>query len=198
MEQIKQLKVMRGDAQKRLEQKREVIKKQMYALATSADAKLIKSLNPLIENLEKTLAKNIEAKNIEAKVLEAKIIEENMLELPNYGAQAVEFSNITISNVLPLHPRNDVDKTAEDALAKALNAVTPNIEKKAPAPIPAPIQEIILAPVEVAIDAEALVIPTAIAPTTISVPLTPAQRTQSELEKIAAQLRENISQNRTI
>lgn len=203
VEQIEQLKVMRAEAQNRLEQKREVIKKQMYVLATSADARLIKSLNPLIDNLEKTLAKNIESKKLEAMNAEA-----NSLEALNHATQALAHSSEiaspevvsseAVSNVLPLHPANNVDKSAEDALARALNAATPNIDKVASKPTASKLTQI--APSERALTeiASTKIDPVYLEPEENSEPMTQAQRTQFELEKIATQLRETISQDRSI
>lgn len=183
VDQIEQLKAMREEAQKRIEQKRELIKKQMHALAVSADAKLIKSLSPLIENLEKSLVNVGELQKAETEKAAA--------------VQQAFKPSLVQSDIAPkiktrsaahesLEENLQVEQTAENALAAALNQSGGANAQVAPIAPMAPIAPVAqMAPIQLHVDQT-------------PVRQTSAERTQTELEKIAAQLRETISQGRTV
>lgn len=113
MEHIEQLKSMREQAQKRVGQKRDAIKKQMYALTTSADAQLIKSLNPLIENLEQSLANTVKTKKIDvAEFVAEKNVQARIDLLENTQSNEIK-QNAMLTNEQAL---DQADKPAQQAM----------------------------------------------------------------------------------
>ena len=199
MELIEQLKSMRVQAQKRIERKRQIIKKQMHDLTKSDDAQLIKSLNPLINKLEQPSRDVNEVEN--TKIAKTFAVQKGADSDSQLGTQSLNHSNVQPQNVLPIHlptihssqpidsaaeqlenfSTDLVEQTAEYALANALNEVS------SPRSYSSPNASNLIS------GSLALVGPSKYSPK-----LTAAQRTQFELEKIAAQLRETISQGRPI
>lgn len=198
VDQIEQLKAMREQAQRRIEHKRQIIKEQMHALAISADAKLIKSLNPLISNLEKSAAEVLQLGKTEEDKTQAPemvsperafTIQEMQVGRPQQTVSdpstalsqqsRLSSSNKVSSIAASRMPISAVEQTAESALANALNQSS---DVSAPPLVTSPMatEPLPVTPIQI--------------PVQIEVEQTPAQRTQSELEKIAAQLRANISQ----
>ncbi|MFK7903243.1 MAG: hypothetical protein AB8B49_10435 [Nitratireductor sp.] len=143
MEELSQLKVMRDLARGRLDVKRREIETQLVALTRSPDAKLIKSLNQLISDIENSIAiepvheapsiDNFEAPetnldDMAKQALEAafsqKASVEEISSAPLAGIEPanLEPTNVEPANEMPTYAPNDLESIAAQLRANMAQA----------------------------------------------------------------------------